>query len=119
MVDPNGLTWYSTSALEQYTGTTLQHRPATLFSKATASQVKRASGATILNDSMKRVKDQSLQDDTGSATAVLANPMVRHSTTSLLSPILATICMVVSVSLFMVATQRETPQRDVSSRPRR
>jgi len=34
-------------------------------------------------------------------------------------PIPATICMVVPVSLFMVATQRETPQRDVSSRPKR
>jgi len=90
-----------------------------MFSKATASQVKRASGATILNGNTKKIKEQSLQDDTELAIVVhgLLEGVVWTTFHLLLIP--ATICMVVPVSLFMVATQRETPQRDVSSRPRR
>jgi len=97
----------------------LQHPLATLFSRATDSQVKRASGATTLNGNTKKIKEQSLQDDTGLASAVRVNLMVHPATIFLLSLIQATKCTVVLISSYTAAVQRETLHRGVSLPPKR
>jgi len=90
-----------------------------MFSKATASQVKRASGATILNGNTKKIKEQSLQDDTELAIVVrgLLEGVVWTTFHLLLIP--ATTCTVVLLFSFTAAVHKETHRKGVLSPPKR